>query len=39
MSYYCILETKVGNDNLVKIGIMVLKEGYNCHLKKRICKA
>ena len=39
MSYYSILETKVGNDNLVKTGIMVLKEGYNCHLKKKICKA
>ena len=34
MSYCSILETKVGNDNLVNPEFMVLNQGYNCHLEK-----
>ena len=31
MSYYSILETKVGNDNLVNPEFVVLNQGYNGH--------
>ena len=35
MSHCSILETNVGNDKLWwKLGIMVIKQGYNCHLTK-----
>ena len=35
MSYYSILETKIGNDNLWNPEFMVLKEGYNCHVRPK----
>ena len=39
MSFSSILETKVGNESLWKPEFMVLKQGYNSHLAKRIEKS
>ena len=36
MSHSSILETKVGNENLVNPEFVVLNQGYNCHLAKSL---